>query len=187
MTGSALRCAQWPRNYYGLCESGDPSRHLSRPVAQGRLPDLPRYYAPTFTLMRVGSTSPCSVHVSGFAFLACSPHSAASIRFLFVAPALCFRLPSDSRSPEKPLPSANTCPCRLCRGLSPPSRSALPGAPKERAARSPRGPYFSNPQIRTFARIRQTTAVRECHRSTHRCWRSPHCSGRKSAAAYPTS
>ena len=46
-----------------------------------------------------------------------------------IAPAPCFRLPSDSRSPEKPLPSANTCPCRLCRGLSPPSGCALPGAP----------------------------------------------------------
>jgi hypothetical protein len=57
-----------------------------------------------------------------------SPHGAASIRFLFVAPALCFRLPSDSRSPGKPLPSANTCPCRPCRGLSPPNECALPGA-----------------------------------------------------------
>ena len=64
---------------------------------------------------------------------ACSPHGAASIRFLFVAPALCFRLPSDSRSPGKPLPSANTCPCRLCRGLSPPRECALPGAQKEGA------------------------------------------------------
>jgi hypothetical protein len=71
---------------------------------------------------------------------ACSPHGAASIRFLFVAPALCFRLPSDSRSPGKPLPSANTCPCRLCRGLPPPNECALPGAPEKRAARSPRGP-----------------------------------------------
>jgi hypothetical protein len=61
-------------------------------------------------------------------FHACLPRGAASIRFLFVAPALCFRLPSDSRSPGKPLPSANTCPCRLCRGLSPPNECALPGA-----------------------------------------------------------
>jgi hypothetical protein len=61
-------------------------------------------------------------------FTACSPHGAASIRFLCVAPALRFRLPSDSRSPGKPLPSANTCPCRLCRGLSPPNECALPGA-----------------------------------------------------------
>jgi len=68
---------------------------------------------------------------------ACSPHGAASIRFLFVAPAFCFRLPSDSRSPGKPLPSANTCPCRLCRGLSPPSECALPGAQKKGGPKPP--------------------------------------------------
>jgi len=62
---------------------------------------------------------------------ACSPRGAASIRFLFVAPALCFRLPSDLQSPGEPLPSANTSPCRACRGLSPPSECALPGAQKE--------------------------------------------------------
>ncbi|RQT04058.1 hypothetical protein DF035_10930 [Burkholderia contaminans] len=54
-----------------------------------------------------------------------SPH----IRFLFVRPALCLRLPSDSQSPATPLPLANTSPCRACRGLSPPSECALPGAP----------------------------------------------------------
>src|SRR5690606_37056328 len=64
---------------------------------------------------------------------ACSPRSAASIRFLCVAPALCFRLPSDLRSPGEPLPSANTSPYRACRGLSPPSRCALPGAQKKAA------------------------------------------------------
>src|SRR5882724_2614009 len=61
-------------------------------------------------------------------FFACSPRGAASIRFLFVAPALCFRLPSDLESPQEPLPSANTSPCRVCRGLPPPSECALPGA-----------------------------------------------------------
>ncbi len=35
---------------------------------------------------------------------ACSPRNAASIRFLFVAPALCLRLPSDAQSPGPPLP-----------------------------------------------------------------------------------
>jgi hypothetical protein len=44
-------------------------------------------------------------------------------------------LPSDSQSPAKPLPSANTSPCRVCRGLPPPSRCALPGAQKRGAAR----------------------------------------------------
>jgi hypothetical protein len=56
------------------------------------------------------------------------PHDAVSIRFLFVAPALGFRLPSDSQSPETPLPSTNTGRRRLCRGLSPPNECALPGA-----------------------------------------------------------
>ena len=61
---------------------------------------------------------------------------AASIRFLFVAPALCFRLPPDSQSPGTPLPSANTCPCQLCRELPPPSECVLPGAPSERPSLS---------------------------------------------------
>jgi hypothetical protein len=34
------------------------------------------------------------------------------IRFLFVRPAFCLGLPSDSQSPAIPLPSANTSPCR---------------------------------------------------------------------------
>ena len=33
-----------------------------------------------------------------------------------------------------PCRSANTSPCRVCRGLSPPSECALPGAPKQRPA-----------------------------------------------------
>ena len=42
----------------------------------------------------------------------------------------CF-LQTRSR-PRKPLPSANSSPCRASRGLSPPSECALPGAPKKR-------------------------------------------------------
>ncbi len=56
------------------------------------------------------------------------PNASPHIRFLFVRPALCLGLPSDSQSPTTPLPSANTSPCRVCRGLSPPSKCALPGA-----------------------------------------------------------
>ena len=40
-------------------------------------------------------------------------------------------LPSDSQSPAKPLPLANSSPCRASRGLSPPSGCALLGAPKK--------------------------------------------------------
>ena len=34
--------------------------------------------------------------------------------------------------PRHPCRSANTSPCRVCRGLSPPSTCALPGAPKKK-------------------------------------------------------
>ena len=61
------------------------------------------------------------------------PDTSPPIRFLFVRPALCLRLPSDSRSPATPLPSANSSPCRASRGLSPPSKCALPGAQRKRA------------------------------------------------------
>lgn len=53
------------------------------------------------------------------------------IRFLFVRPAICLGLPSDSQSPAKPLPLASTSPCRVCGGLPPLSERALPGAPKK--------------------------------------------------------
>ena len=73
------------------------------------------------------------------------------IRFLFVRPAFCLGLPSDSRSPATPLPLANTSPCRVCRGLSPPSHQrghhsqagcacaqrAMPGAREKRALDGP--------------------------------------------------
>lgn len=41
------------------------------------------------------------------------------IRFLFVRPAICLGLPSNSRSPAQPLPLASTYPGRMCWGLSP--------------------------------------------------------------------
>ena len=45
---------------------------------------------------------PCKYRAS--TFCAASPRDAASIRFLFVRPALCLQLPSDSQSPATPLP-----------------------------------------------------------------------------------
>ena len=64
------------------------------------------------------------LHRNSPAYPAALPH----IRFLFVRPALCLQLPSDSQSPATPLPSANTSPCRVCKGLAPSSKCALPGA-----------------------------------------------------------
>lgn len=74
--------------------------------------------------MPVGSTSQRSVQVSGFGDYGHLTPLRRLIRFLFVRPAFCLGLPSDSQSPATPLPSANTSPCRVCRGLSPPSRQA---------------------------------------------------------------
>ena len=43
------------------------------------------------------------------------------MRFLFVGPRVCLRLPSDSTSRWTPLPSANSSHCKACNGLSPSS------------------------------------------------------------------
>ena len=99
-----------------------PSRHLATPVAHGRLDRSPRVIRATFLLMPVGSTSQRSVQVSGFDDCGRLAPLRRLIRFLFVRPAFCLGLPSDSQSPATPLPSANTSPCRVCRGLAPPSR-----------------------------------------------------------------
>jgi hypothetical protein len=71
--------------------------------------------------MPVGCTSQRSVQVSGFDDYGRLTPLCRLIRFLFVRPAFCLGLPSDSQSPATPLPLANTSPCRVCRGLSPPS------------------------------------------------------------------
>ena len=57
--------------------------------------------------------------------LSCVADSSALIqphmRFLFIGPGLCLRLPSDSTSRWTPLPSANGSHCQAHSGLSPPS------------------------------------------------------------------
>ncbi|PRG63398.1 hypothetical protein C6T64_28580 [Burkholderia cenocepacia] len=89
--------------------------------------------------MPVGSTSHRSVQVLGFGNIGCLTPIRRLIRFLFVRPALCLGLPPDPQSPGEPLPLANTSPCRVCRGLSPPSECALPGAPMKKGR--PRAPF----------------------------------------------
>src|SRR5207245_10016157 len=99
----------------------------------GESPDLPRYCSLTFPLLPVGSTSQRSVQESGFASIGpahpATPPLSASCpsgqRFAF----------SFLRIPPReghPCCSTNTSPCRVCRGLSPPSECALPGAPREK-------------------------------------------------------
>ncbi|MGH7909883.1 MAG: hypothetical protein ACRENW_08565, partial [Thermodesulfobacteriota bacterium] len=113
-----------------------PSRGLATSVAlSGRTTDLPGYCALTFTLMRVGSTPPRAVQVPGFACICLltpprrliSASCSSSQRFAYSF----LRIPSR---PGHPCRSANTSPCRVCRGLAPPSERALPGAQRKRPA-----------------------------------------------------
>lgn len=62
----------------------------------------PRVIRATFLLMPVGSTSQRSVQVSGFNDHGHLTPLRRLIRFLFVRPAFCLRLPSDSQSPAWP-------------------------------------------------------------------------------------
>ena len=116
-----------------LLTSARASQHLSMLVAQGTHTDLPGYCALTFTLMPVGSTPQLSVQVLGFDDIghltrlrrlistSCSSGQRFAYSFLRIR----------SR-PRHPCRSANSSPCRVSRGLSPPSKCALPGAPKKK-------------------------------------------------------
>ena len=131
------------RNLFGLCRfvldllcplltSACASRHLSMSVARGTHADLPGYDAPTFTLIPVGFTPLCSVQVSGFddsrrltpqrrlISASCSSGQRFASGFLQIR-----------SHPRHPCHSANSSPCRASRGLAPPSKCALPGAPKK--------------------------------------------------------
>ena len=66
-------------------------------------PDLPGYYALTFTLISVGFTPQRPCKYRALHLLACSPHCVASIRWLFVRAALCLQLPPDPTSRWAPL------------------------------------------------------------------------------------
>ena len=83
--------------------------------------------------MPVGSTSHRSVQVLGFdEYGHLTPVRRLVSSSCSSGQRFAIGLPSDSQSPAKPLPLANSSPCRASRGLSPPSRCALPGAPKKR-------------------------------------------------------
>jgi hypothetical protein len=118
-----------------LLTSAYASQHLPVSVARGTHADLPGYCAPTFTLMPVGFTPQPSVQVLGFddfghltrlrrlVSASCSSGQRFAFGFLQIR----------SR-PRHPCRSANSSPCRVSRGLSPPSECALPGAPKKAAS-----------------------------------------------------
>lgn len=113
----------WP-----LLTSGQPSRRLSTPVApSGSYPRPPRVRRVTFPLMPVGFTSWRSVQVSGFddsghltppcrlVSASCSSGQRFAFDFLQIPP-----------RGGHPCRSASTSPCRVCRGLSPPSHPEAP-------------------------------------------------------------
>ena len=123
-----------------LLTSAYASQHLPVSVARGTHADLPGYCAPTFTLMPVGFTPQPSVQVLGFddfghltrlrrlVSASCSSGQRFAFGFLQIR----------SR-PRHPCRSANSSPCRVSRGLSPPSECALPGAPKKKPASNEAG------------------------------------------------
>jgi len=112
----------------------------STKVALGTRADLPGYDAPTFTLMPVGYTSRRSVQVSGFDDIcrltppcrlvsaSCSSGQRFAFGFLQIR-----------SHPRHPCRSANSSPCWASRGLSPPSKCALPGAQIKKPAVLPAG------------------------------------------------
>ena len=116
-----------------LLTSAYASQHLPVSVARGTHADLPGYCAPTFTLMPVGFTPQPSVQVLGFddfghltrlrrlVSASCSSGQRFAFGFLQIR----------SR-PRHPCRSANSSPCRVSRGLSPPSECALPGAQRRK-------------------------------------------------------
>src|SRR5215469_13340590 len=125
---AASRQLLWPR-----LTSGAPSQHLSMSVAlkqTTRSPRVLRTHLPAYA---------CRIYVTAFrartglciympAHPAVPPLSASCSsgqRFAFGF------LPIPSRDGHR-CRSANTSPCRVCRGLSPPSDCALPGAQTKR-------------------------------------------------------
>src|SRR6266536_1704940 len=122
-----LRPLLWPR-----LTSGDPSQHLSMSVAlrqTARSPRVWRTHLPAYA---------CRIYVAACrartglciywpAYPAAPPLSASCSSGQRFASSFLQIPPRDGH----PCRSANTSPCRVCRGLSPPSECALPGAPKK--------------------------------------------------------
>src|SRR5438128_10201615 len=118
----------WPR-----LTSGDPSQHLSMSVALKQTARSPRvsrthlraYACRIYVAVFRARTGPC---IYWPAYPAAPPLSASCSsgqRFAFSF----LQIPPRDGHPCR---SANTSPCRVCRGLSPPSECALPGAPNKK-------------------------------------------------------
>ena len=126
----------WPR-----LTSGGSSQHLSMSVAlkqTARSPRVSRTHLRAYAcrIYVAALRARTGLHRDWPACPAAPPLSASyssGQRFAFGF------LPIPSRD-EHRCRSANTSPCRVCRGLSPPSECALPGAPKQNPPH-PRGGF----------------------------------------------
>jgi len=141
MAGLALHRLVSPTNM----ASADFCKPIPAPLDAGSTRQVgrsPRVRRTTFTLIPAASTAVFSVQVSGFEDIclltqynrlicdSCSSGQCFACGFL--------QIPPRGGHPCRP---ANTSPCRACRGLTPPSGCALPGAPLKKAAPS-RGAAF---------------------------------------------
>ena len=110
--------------------SATPSRHLSTPLAQGRVADLLGYCALTFhAYARRIYVQPLRTGIGLLKIFAPSSelHASYAVSFRQASAFACgfLQIPPRNGHPCRP---ANDSPCRARRGLSPPSKSALPGA-----------------------------------------------------------
>ena len=139
----ALRsaCAKllWP-----LLTSGDPSQRLTTPVAQRQTARSPRvlrthlhaYACRIYVTAFRASTGLCVYWPAHPAVPPLSASCSSGQRFAFGF----LQIPPRDGHPCR---SANTSPCRVCRGLTPPSECALPGAPRRRLRSTPEPFVFS--------------------------------------------
>ena len=126
--GSALWL--WSYNLlWPLLTPLNSSHHLSMTIVQDNFRGLPGYYAPTFTLMPAVFTSMPSVQVLDFE-VNCLLIRHVRLLYDFCSSGQRFACGFLQISPhgEHPCRPANSSPCRVCSGLSPPSECALPGA-----------------------------------------------------------
>jgi len=114
-----------------LRTSGDSSQRLTTPVAQRQTArplrvlrtHLHAYACRIYVTMFRASTGLCRYWPAHPAVTPLSARCSSGQRFA------CIFLQTPPRDGH-PCRSANTSPCRVCRGLAPPSECALPGAPK---------------------------------------------------------
>ena len=175
MFGPSVACATY---ICPLLTSGDSSPHLAMTVALRQTTRSPRvlrthlhaYLCRIYAAAFRASTGLCiylPAHPAASPLSAgCSSEQRFACSFLRIPP-------RDGH----PCCSANTSPCRVCRGLTPPSECALPGAPKKEGSLG--SPRFSPRTALHPWRVYVTVGALELH--AHREFKLPRriarCSG----------